>query len=138
MRRFAESEGGASAVEFAIVGPVFILMLLGTLAFGLYIGVSHSVAQLSADAARASIAGLDDAERASIARQYVERNASGFPLVDAGRITVEAGPAPTDSTAFRVVVSYDASSLPIWQLQNFLPLPEQTVKRVSVVRRGGE
>ncbi len=135
--RFHRCDSGASAVEFAIVAPVFIVLLLGALAYGMYLGTSHSVAQLTADAARASVAGLNDAERASIARDHVARNASGFPLVDPDRLQVQAGPSPTDGSQFQVVLRYDASHMPIWYMSSFLPMPEKTLQRTSVIKRGG-
>jgi Flp pilus assembly protein TadG len=58
---------GASAVEFAIIAPVFILMIVGMLAYGIYFGAANSVQQIAADAARTSIAGLN-ADRAQHAR----------------------------------------------------------------------
>ena len=60
---FYSHERGASAVEFAIVGPVFVLLMMGMIAYGIYFGAVHSVQQLAADAARASVAGLDESER---------------------------------------------------------------------------
>jgi Flp pilus assembly protein TadG len=128
---------GVSAIEFALVFPIFVLLLCAILAFGLYIGAAHSVQQLAADAARASVAGLNDTERTSIATQHVARTASQYMLIDAASVTAVAGPVAGSPDDFEVRVSYDASRLPIWQLVAILPLPERTIERVAVVRRGG-
>ena len=50
-----------SAVEFAFIAPVFLTLIFGLVAFGSYLGIVHGVQQLTAEAARASIAGLSDA-----------------------------------------------------------------------------
>ncbi|MFZ5617034.1 MAG: TadE family protein, partial [Pseudomonadota bacterium] len=62
-RIFIANRSGASAVEFAIVAPVLLAMLLGMLAYGIYLSADHSVRQLAADVARETIAGIDDEER---------------------------------------------------------------------------
>jgi len=45
---FARDPGGAGAIEFAIVAPLFLLILLGLLVYGIYLGSVHSVEQLAA------------------------------------------------------------------------------------------
>lgn len=128
---------GASALEFAIVVPVFLLIVLGILTYGIYLGSVHSVEQLAADAARASVAGLSDAERVQIATQHVATNAHDYPLLDASKIAVEAGASPLNSSQFRVSVRFDASGLPIWIMSGIVPMPDRTIERSSVIKRGG-
>src|SRR5690606_30146982 len=79
-----------SAVEFAMLAPLFILFLLGMVAYGIYFGASHSVQQIAADAARTAISGLDAAERKTLVADYVARNAAGYPFVDSAKLTVDA------------------------------------------------
>jgi Flp pilus assembly protein TadG len=50
--RFRADTAGTSAVEFAMLAPLFILLLLGMVAYGIYFGASHWVQQIAADAAR--------------------------------------------------------------------------------------
>lgn len=128
---------GASAIEFAIVMPVFLLLLLGIICYGLYFGAAHSTAQLAADAARASVAGLNDIERVRLAHEHVAKNASEYILITPEKISVEAAPLNTDPTQFRVAVRYDAAALPIWHLATLLPLPSTTIERTAVIKRGG-
>ena len=66
-----------SAVEFALVAPLFILMMLGMLGYGIYFGAAHSIQQLTADAARTAIAGLDEDERRSLAQAFIDREGGG-------------------------------------------------------------
>lgn len=136
-RKLNSDVSGASAVEFAVVMPVLLLFLLGILAYGLYVGTTHSVAQLAADAARASVAGLTDAERSEIAHAVVKNTAGNYPLLEPARVTMTAAPAESDATEFKVIVTYDASGLPVWTLGDLLPLPSKSIVRTAVIKRGG-
>ena len=135
---FRRNEDGTAAIEFALVLPIFLVLMLGILAYGIYFAAAHSTAQLAADAARASVAGLNDVERANLAKASVASNVSGYgALLDASKLTVVAAPLPGDATEFRVAVSYDASNLPIWSFTPFLPLPSSTIVQSAVIKRGG-
>ena len=72
--RFLHSDSGASAAEFAIVLPLFLLMFFGIIVFGFYLALVHGVQQLAAEAARSSVPGLSETERASLAQSYVSDN----------------------------------------------------------------
>ncbi|HWV81395.1 MAG TPA: TadE/TadG family type IV pilus assembly protein [Hyphomicrobiaceae bacterium] len=134
---FGGDVSGASAVEFAIVVPVFLTMLFGIIAYGIYFGAVHSTSQLAADAARASVAGLSDAERTAIATAHVRNNVPAYVLLNPERIEVTAEPLEADARQFRVSVRYDASLLPIWNFTPFLPLPERIIERTATIQRGG-
>jgi Flp pilus assembly protein TadG len=130
-------ESGASAVEFALIFPVALLFFCGVMAYGVYFGAAHSVQQLAADAARASVGGLDDAERAAIAQAHVAASGSSYPLLRAERIAVVAEPLGVDPTRFSVRVTFNSEDLPIWALAGLVPLPGKSIERVAVVKRGG-
>lgn len=131
-------QSGAAAVELAVVFPVFLTMCLGILAYGIYFGVSHSIQQLAADAARYSIAGLNNDERESLAKEYVLRNADQYPLIVAQRVGIVSAPSPENASDMVVRVTYDASDLPIWRFARFVRLPRPLVARVAVIHRGGQ
>lgn len=76
LRRFARSTAATSAVEFALLSPLYFLLMFGMAAYGIYFGAGHSVQQLAADAARVAVAGLTSQERQTLATDYVARNAS--------------------------------------------------------------
>src|SRR5690606_19342562 len=85
MRLFAgwvRDTSGTSAVEFAILTPVFLLLLTGMLAYGIYFGAAHSLQQLAADAARIAIAGLDEDERDSLVDAFLDANADSYVLIE--------------------------------------------------------
>ncbi len=135
--RVWRADGAASAVEFAIVSPVLILILMGMLVYGVYFGVAHSVQQLAADAARASVAGIDDEERTQLAVSHAASAAGSYLLLAADRLAVIAGPSPGDADLFVVSVSYDASDLPIFGLADLVPVPSSTISHSAAIRRGG-
>lgn len=128
---------GAAALEFAILAPVCLLFMAGMLAYGIYFGAAHSLQQLAADAARTSVAGLDPAERGSLVASFLDHNADDYALIDRARLSYEIGPQPNDPDEYRVILHYDASSLPIWNLYPPLPLPSSIMTYASVVRLGG-
>jgi Flp pilus assembly protein TadG len=57
---------GVAAIEFALIAPVFFLLLLGIAAYGIYFSAISSLQELTADAALASVAGVSAAERQTI------------------------------------------------------------------------
>ena len=68
---------GSSAVEFALVAPVLFLLFAGIAVFGICLGAAHNLRQIAAEAARASVAGVTDAERANLAdRKSTRLNSS--------------------------------------------------------------
>lgn len=134
---WVRDDSGTSAVEFAILMPVFLLLLTGMLAYGIYFSAAHSLQQLAADAARTAIAGLDEAERNELVGDFLAANADSYALIDPARLSAAIGDKPGDPDHYRVVLTYDASDLPIWNLYPPLPLPSQQIAYSSTIRRGG-
>jgi Flp pilus assembly protein TadG len=134
---FARREDGASAIEFAILAPVFLAMTFSFFAYAIYFSAAHSIQQLAADAARTSIAGLDEPERNTLVAGFIERNAGGYILVDPARLQFSIGDKPGDTSQYEVILRYDAGALPIWNLYVPLPLPSREIVFVSSIRKGG-
>lgn len=131
---FLTDRSGAAAVEFALVGPLLVLLVCGILSYGGVFWTAHTVQQLANDGARAAIAGLDDAERLSLARAAVEEGAEALGGFDRRR----AGVAATrQGQRFTVRVTYDASGSPFWALEGLLPMPSTQVARTATIRIGG-
>jgi len=124
-------------VEFAIVAPLFIFLIMGMIAYGIYFGAAHSVQQLAADAARTAIAGLNPTERQTLAQNFISANGGGYAFIDADKLEVAVADNPNDTHQFVVSVEYDADNLPIWGLLADLPLPGKTITRSSTIRIGG-
>jgi len=129
---------GTTAVEFAIILPVFLILLMGILSYGIYFGAAHGVAQLAADAARVSVAGLTDTERASLAQQHVASHVEGFAFLDHSKVVTTAAASADDADQFTVAVRFDSSALPIWAFSGIVPLPSKVIERSSSIRRGGQ
>lgn len=70
----ARGERGAAIVEMALVLPLLLALLMGILVYGQYFMLAHSVQQAANDGARASIVGLDAADRSAIASRAVGRS----------------------------------------------------------------
>jgi Flp pilus assembly protein TadG len=136
-RKFARDENAASAVEFAIVAPLFFMVLFGIVIFGSYLAVVHGIQQLAAEAARSSIAGLSDSERASLAASYVSSNASSYALIDPTRLAVNAAASASDANVFVVTVSYDDSNSFVFSLPSLVPTPPTTIVASAAIPRGG-
>ena len=134
---FAKASGAVAAIEFAIVAPLYLFLLVGMVAYGIYFGASHSLQQISADAARASVAGVSPDERALLASRFIDLNAAGYPFIDPAKLSVTVGGSAVDADQFDVVVSYDAAELPIWSLFRGLSMPGQTISRRATIRIGG-
>ncbi|WP_375598693.1 TadE family protein [Devosia sp. Naph2] len=128
---------GTAAIEFAVLTPVFLLLLTGMLAYGIYFGAAHSLQQMAADAARIAIAGLTEAERNSLVEAYIARNAQAYALIDPARLSHTIGDSVVDPSQYVVRLSYDATDLPIWNLYPPLPLPGKTIAYGATIRRGG-
>lgn len=137
LHRLAADASGTAAVEFAILCPVYLFLIMGMTAYGVYFGATHSVQQISADAARAAIPGISAAERVALAQGFVERNGHRYAFIDPARLSVEVGDSAAGDGQFDVTVRYDASDLPIWGLFDGLAMPGQTIERGATIRIGG-
>jgi Flp pilus assembly protein TadG len=127
---------GAAAVEFAMLLPIFLVLVFGIVVFGSYLTMVHGVQQLAAEAARSSVAGMSDQERSSIASNYVTANVGTYPLIAASNVTVNAAASPADPNVFVVTVSYNASGMFIYSLP-FVPAPPSTIVRSAAIPYGG-
>lgn len=137
LARFGGEERASSAVEFALLTPVFLLMLCGMMAYGIYFGAAHSIQQLAADAARTAVAGLTQAERNALVAAFIANNADAYPLIARQQLSYAIGDKLNDPTQYMVTLSYDASTLPIWNFYPPLPLPNPIIRFSSTIRRGG-
>ncbi|WP_439498220.1 TadE/TadG family type IV pilus assembly protein [Bosea sp. (in: a-proteobacteria)] len=135
--RLIRDNDAASAVEFAFVAPVLLLMTFGIIGYGYVLGVYHGVQQIAAEAARASVSGLNDSERARIARDFVTANITSYAFIDPARIkvTTRSGNAPQQT--FEVTVAYDMSGSLFDSLSILAPLPQPMIERRAVIQRGG-
>lgn len=114
-----KNQSGAAAVEFAIIIPVLILLVLGSFEFGLLFYNKQVITNASREGARAGIVRdgsdfLEDSELKTIVKNYCEDR-----LIDFGGTTltdddIELDPSPKSARAaaafgsdFSVKITYD-------------------------------
>ena len=134
---FYHKEDGVAALEFAIIAPVFVLMLFGMIAFGIWLSAANTIQQVAAGAARASVAGLNNEERETLARSYVANMLVSDAFIDADHVMVAITDETREDGRFLVTVSFDATHLPIWNLIGNDLLPGREIRRESVIVSGG-
>lgn len=134
---FKTDQSASTAVEFAFVAPILVLLLFGIVGYGHAFGVYHGVQQLAAEAARASVAGLDDAERERLARAFVTRSIGSYAFLEPDKLTVRTTALGAPSPSFEVAITYDYSDSLFSRLASIIALPIPVVERRAVVQRGG-
>ena len=77
---------GTTAVEFALVLPVFLILILGIFDFGRYFFVQHTIQYATREGARFALVG----NRASSIVQVIKDKAS--PAVDPGELSIAIFP----------------------------------------------
>lgn len=143
--RLAASDDGAVALEFALVAPLFLLLVFGTMIFAVYFATFVAVIHGSAEGARASIGGFTDAERSTLARNRVQALLTGYPLINASRATVTTEPTSSGGRpSYRVRVSYPVSEFGFGWFYAFMnsiggggQSAPQTVSYSTTVANGG-
>jgi len=125
---------GSAAIEFALVGPMMILLLAGMVVYGGWFWLAQSVQSLATEGARAAVGGLDASEREQLARAFVADQAAGAGGLDPALVTVSV---TSDAQAIRVQVAYDAQNNPVMLLAGPLPTPPTLITRSATVRIGG-
>ncbi|WP_421730655.1 TadE/TadG family type IV pilus assembly protein [Brevundimonas sp.] len=131
---FHSCRRGSAAVEFAFVGPMLILLLMGMVVYGGWFWLAQSVQSLASDSARAAMGGLDGTERRALATAFVADQARVGAGLDPTLIAVTVD---SDAKAIRVSLAYDAHAHPILMLAGPLPKPPSLIRRTAVVRVGG-
>lgn len=136
-RACLRGRGGSAAVEFALVAPLLLLLFAGITMFGLCLGVAHNLRQIAAEAARASVAGVTNAERASLAQSTVDHSLSAGALFKPSSVAVQVGSSPLDAAVYTVTLTVDATSLGLNAFSRLLPLFPTMLSSTVNVRRGG-
>ena len=128
---------GVAALEFAMIAPVFLLMLLGMACFGAYLMFLHEVQELSSSAARSSVAGLSEAERDSLAQAFVANDVAQSALLNMADLTVTTATSGSPPTNYSVTVSYNLKDTPIPMLAGLVTVPLNSITRTSTIEFGG-
>jgi len=127
----AQKRRGAAAVEFAIVAPVFLLLIFGLIEFGRLVMVQQVITNASREGARAGV--LDGATTANV--QSVVQDYLQTAAISGATVTVT--PTPPSSAGFgqpvtvKVAIAFDSVS---WMPSPFL-LKDATMTSTTVMRR---
>ncbi len=135
MPRFFSNKQGASAVEFALIAPFMLLLVAAILAYGSIFATSLSLQQVAAETARATIAGLSDAERQSLAEGKLADIAGNYPLLDPEKVSFTFN-AAVGSQLSRVTLTYDLTDHPAYALDKLLPLPPSPLSYSLIITDG--
>ncbi|NLH81494.1 MAG: pilus assembly protein [Phyllobacteriaceae bacterium] len=128
---------GAVAVEFAFLGPLFIVLIFASVVYGTIFGILHQLEGLASSSARYAVAGLSDEERSRLVDQYVQKTAGSLSLIDATKLKVTVSTTDAATRSYTVDVGYDMSGAVAYSFAGVLPLPDPYVHRVVVMQRGG-
>ncbi len=121
---------GAALVEFAIVLPVLLTLLLGIISFGSWLALAHSVQQSANEGARAALTGLTLEERAAVAKAAADTALARTSSIDLRKVSVVV---QDDGATLVVRIIYDASANPLLSL-SIVPLPSGPIQREAAVR----
>jgi len=119
-------------VEVALCLPILIILLIGIIAYGVWLGTASAVQQVANEAARAALAGISSAERGTLVSEAVASGAAGSPLLRADLLHVATA---QDGAFYSVAVTYDVAQAPLFAASP-VPLPAGSIRRTSVVKLG--
>lgn len=128
--RLRNDRRGAAAIEMALVLPLLATFLLGTVTYGTWFFIAHSVQQAANDGARAGVGGLDTTERATMVRTATTSDLGRGQLIDPTKATVVIA---DDLASLTVTVVYDARQSAILH-NSFVPMPPLQIARRASVR----
>jgi len=104
-----KAERGAAAVEFALLLPLLMTILLGTIDWGYYFFVQQVVTNAAREGARVgsvTVAGTPGADPAATAKAQAQSYLTNAGLTGAANVGVVVAPA-----SIQVTVSYPTGSL---------------------------
>ena len=128
LSRFRSNEDGAVAIEFALLAPLLFAMLFGIVCLGYFMALSHSVQDLAAASARASLAGITSAERQSFAEAYLAAAGSRYPLLDPTSLHSTISVAEDKAAAITVNLNYSLEGIMLDLATGFLNLDLTALK----------
>jgi Flp pilus assembly protein TadG len=135
--RFRTNASANSAIEFALIAPVLLLMIFAIIGYGYIFGIYHSIQQIASEAARASVSGISDAEREQIARNFVASHATSYAFIDPAKLRLTTAQSGPPRQTFEIAIVYDMSDTVFQSLAALVALPPPLVERRAVVQRGG-
>ncbi len=134
--RIWHDERGTSAIEFALVAMLFFTLVFGIVIYGAYFASLSLVNHIASEAARATLSGLTDDERSTLAQaRAAELEASFSGFLNTASIEVDA--AATGNGLYAVTVRNQFNSFGLTGISPFLPLPPSQQTATVQVSHGG-
>ncbi len=136
--RWLRDERGTAIVEFALIFPVLLIMLLATIDFGRMMAVGASLAAAARDGARqgAAITNLSDPAQVSAVQTRVisQFQPFGGAQLTASNVSVTVVPAP-DGSLYNVSVRISGYTyVPITPIAGMIGMGTVTFTRSAVFR----
>jgi Flp pilus assembly protein TadG len=134
--RLHRTDRGASAVEFAVVFPLLIMLVFGIIEFGLLVNTNVVVANATRDAARtASLGGTEADIRAQATAGLASLSARDKTAVT---VTVTCQKAAAACPVYTATTSGDTAIVSIQVVHSWLfrlwPLPSVTIVKTNQMR----
>jgi len=129
LRRLRRDRRAAALIEFALLLPVLLSLVMGVICYGQYIWLAHSVQSAANDAARAIVAGMTASERLTLAQAAVATDMASVPELKANQIALAVEEGGARAT---VKLRVDARALTLLST-GMVPLPEPIIERRAVV-----
>ncbi len=118
LNRLRQDTLGAAAIEFALLGPAFLVMMLGVLQVGLGLQSYNAMRNLSADVSRYAMVQYQTGNTVSASqiRTWGRNHAQGSPyLMDPDRLGMTVEEAETQrvdgATEMTITVTYQITSV---------------------------
>jgi Flp pilus assembly protein TadG len=133
-RSFRKKRHGASVVEFAIVAPVFFLLVFGMIEYGRLVMVQQVLTNATREGARQAV--LDGKETAEVKQVVVDYlHSSSISSADVDDVTVTPDPPKSAGSGDPVTVSVSISFNQVSWLPSPMFLGGKTMRAQSVMRR---
>lgn len=129
LRRLRRDRRAAALIEFALLLPMLLSLVMGVICYGQYIWLAHSVQSAANDAARAIVAGMTTSERLTLARAAVATDMASVPQLRANQIALAIEEGGARAT---VKLRVDARALTLLST-GMVPLPDPIIERRAVV-----
>lgn len=134
--RFWRDARGVSAIEFAMLAMVFFTLIFGIVIYGAYFASLMVVHHIASEAARATVSGLTDDERSTLAHARADEVEASFStFLDAATLQVDTTAA--GQGLYEVTVSQEFDSFGLTSISPFLPLPPAHQTATVQVSHGG-
>ncbi len=132
--KWIRDQRGSMAVEFAIIGPVLTLMLIGVMTYGGVFWTSHSLQQLANDMARSTVGGLSSGERANLALSTFQTEAPSYGDLRQSALTPGI---QDDGETVTARVTFDGTQSVFWAFRDIIPMPSPVMSREATIKLGG-